>query len=93
MQTTVQFIGITPQELQTQINDGVKKQLDDFLKHFKPKEPNEYMTRLEVAKLLSVDISTVHNYCKRKILSPKGIGGRVYFLRSDVEASIKPLHV
>ncbi|MDP1995536.1 MAG: helix-turn-helix domain-containing protein, partial [Ignavibacteria bacterium] len=62
-------------------------------KNFKPKLPNEYLTRQEVAQMLSVDISTVHNYCKRKILNPLGIGGRVYFIRSEVEASLKPLNV
>ena len=89
----VQFIQTTPQELQQQINEGVKIQLQDFLKHFTPTQPKEYLTRSDVAKMLSVDISTVHNYCKRKILNPFGIGGRVYFLRSEVEASLKPLNV
>jgi predicted DNA-binding transcriptional regulator AlpA len=90
---TIQFISTTPQELQKQINEGVKNQLNDFLKHFAPKQPNDYLTRTEVSKLLSVDLSTVHNYCKRKVLNPLGVGGRVYFLRSEVEAVFKPLNV
>ena len=89
----IQFIQTTPQQFQREINEGVKIILDDFLKNFKPKLPNEYMTRQEVAKMLSCDISTVHNYCKRKILNPLGISGRVYFLRSEVEGSLKPLNV
>lgn len=89
----IQFIQTTPQQFQREINEGVKIILEDFLKNFKPKLPNEYMTRQEVAKMLSCDISTVHNYCKRKILNPLGISGRVYFLRSEVEASLKPLNV
>jgi hypothetical protein len=89
----IQFVATSPQELKKEIIVDVKVILDDFLKNFKPKLPNEYLTRAEVSKMLSVDISTVHNYCKRNILQPKGIGGRVYFLRSEVEASIKPLNV
>lgn len=89
----IQFIQTTPQQFQREINEGVKIILEDFLKNFKPKLPNEYMTRQEVAKMLSCDISTVHNYCKRKILNPLGISGRVYFLRSEVEGSLKPLNV
>ena len=89
----IQFVATSPQELKKEIIVDVKVILDDFLKNFKPKLPNEYLTRTEVSKMLSVDISTVHNYCKRNILQPKGIGGRVYFLRSEVEASIKPLNV
>ena len=89
----IQFLQTTPEQLQSEINAGVKIILEDFLKNFKPKLPNEYLTRNEVATMLSVDISTVHNYCKRNILKPRQIGGRVYFLRSEVEASIKPFNV
>ncbi len=89
---TVQFIQTTPQELQNQINEGIKTQLEDFLKHFKPKQPNEYLTRQEVATLFNVDLSTIHNWCKSKKLNPLGIGSRVYFLRSEVEASLIPLN-
>lgn len=90
---TIQFVGTTPQELQQQINEGIKTQLTDFLKHFAPTQPKEYLTRLEVAKMFSVDISTVHNWCKSKRLNPLSIGARVYFLRSEVEASLQPLNV
>lgn len=90
---TVQFIQTTPQELQNQINEGVKIQLQDFLKHFKHETPKEYLTRSDVSKMFSVDISTVHNWCKSKRLNPLGIGSRVYFLRSEIEASLKPLNV
>jgi len=88
----VQFIQTTPDELQQQINEGVKAQLEAFLKEFKPKQPNEYLTRKEVAKLFKVDISTIHNWCKSKKLKPLGIGSRVYFLRSDIEKSLQPLN-
>jgi hypothetical protein len=43
--------------------------------------------------MFGVDISTVHNWCKSKRLNPLGIGSRVYFLRSAVKASLKPLNV
>jgi hypothetical protein len=90
---TVQFIQTTPQELQNQINEGVKVQLENFLQHFKPKQPNEYLTRRNIADMFNVDISTVHNWCKSKRLKPLGIGSRVYFLRSEVEASLQPLNI
>lgn len=91
--STIQFIQTTPQELQSQINEGVKSQLQDFLKHFQPKQPNEYLTRADVAKMFNVDLSTVHNWCKSGKLKPLGLGARVYFLRSDIEQSLQPLNV
>ena len=89
----VQFIQTTPQELQQQINEGIKIQLQEFLKHFAPIQLKEYLTRSDVAKMFSVDISTVSNWQKSGKLKPLGISGRVYFLRSEVEASLKPLNV
>lgn len=93
MSATIQFIQYSPEQLQTEISAGVKNQLVDFLKHFTPKQPNEYLTRQEVAQMFNVDISTINNWCKSKRLNPLGLGSRVYFLRSEVEASLIPLNV
>ena len=89
----IQFVATTPQDLKNEITADVKVILDKFLEHYKPVQPKEYLTRLEVAKMFSVDISTVHNWCKSKRLNPLSIGARVYFLRSEVEASLQPLNV
>jgi hypothetical protein len=88
----LQFIGIEPEQLQNAIIEGVKLQLDDFKKNFEPKTPTEYLTRQETADLLKVDLSTIHNYTKRKILQSWGIQGRVYFKRSEIEKSIVKLN-
>lgn len=90
---TIQFISTTPEQLQSQINEGVKIQLQEFLKLYQPKQPNDYLTRSDVAKMFSVDISTVHNWSKSKRLNPLSIGSRIYFLRTEVENSLKPLNV
>ncbi|RMA56643.1 helix-turn-helix domain-containing protein [Ulvibacter antarcticus] len=87
----VQFISITPEQLQTAIIEGVKTQLDDLKKNFQPKEPKEYLERAEVAKMLNVDLSTVHNWTVKGILISYGIGRRVYYLRTDVENAIVEL--
>ena len=89
----IQFIQTNPEELSALISSEIKIQLDEFLKHFKPEPVKEYLTRADVAKMFNVDISTVHNWCKSKRLNPLGIGSRVYFLRSEVEASLQSLNV
>lgn len=88
----IQFIQITPQQLQNAIIAGVKNQLDELKKSFQPKEPTEYLTRNEVAQLLKVDLSTVHNWCKSGKLQPYGLGSRVYFKRSEIEECIIKLN-
>ena len=89
---TVQLIGITPEQLQEEIIKGVKVQLDELKKDFQPKEATIWLTRDEVSKLLKIDLSTVHNWSKRGKLIPYGLGNRVYYKRSEVEAAIKPLN-
>lgn len=88
----IQFIQISPEELQTAIINGVKTQLEDLKNHFQPKEPNEYLTRQEVASLLKIDLSSVHNWTKKKILQSYQIAGRVYYKRKEVENAIVKLN-
>jgi len=90
--SAIQFISVTPEQLQQEITKGIKSYLDDFLKNFKPQEPNDYLSRTEVAKMLSVDISTISNWQKNGKLKPYAIGGRILFKRADIEASLIPLN-
>lgn len=92
MSANIQFIQYTPEQLQSEISNGVKIQLEEFLKHFKPIQPAEYLTRQQVARMFDVDLSTVHNWCKSGKLKPLGLGSRVYFLRTDIEACLLPLN-
>ncbi len=93
MQEQVQFISVTPEQLQNAIITGVKIQLEKLKKDFQPKEPAEFMTRNEVRDLLQCNLSTVHNLTKRGKLKAYGIGARVYYKRLEVEQAIKPLNV
>jgi len=86
-----QFVLVTPEQLQNAINEGVKTQLQDLKQHFQPKEPNEYLTRVEVAEMLSVDLSTIHNWKSKGVLKAHQIGGRVYYKRTEVENAIVEL--
>jgi hypothetical protein len=89
----IQFVATTPQQLQKEIANEVKAHLDEFLKNFIPQPQKEYLTRQDVAKMFSVDISTISNWQRTKKLNPLAISGRIYFLRSEVEASLTPLNV
>jgi hypothetical protein len=88
----IQFLATSPEQLKKEITADVKVILDEFLKHFKPVQPNEYLTRQAVARMFDVDISTINNWSKSGKLKPLGLGSRVYFLRSDIEDSLAPLN-
>lgn len=89
---TVQFISVTPDQLQNAIIEGVKSQLQDLKKHFEPKTPTEYLTRKEVASLLKIDLSSVHNWSKKGTLISYQIGGRVYYKRNEIDNAIVKLN-
>jgi len=84
----IQFIGITPEQLQDAIIEGVKTQLQDLKENFEPKTPVEFLTRKETAKLLNINLSTLHQWVKSKKLKAYGMGNRVYFKRSEIESSV-----
>jgi len=87
----VQFIQTSPEQLQESFAAILKSEIDTLKKEFQPKQPTEYLTRSEVAKLLQIDLSTLHHWTKRGKLLSYGIGNRVYYKRQDVEAAIQPL--
>jgi len=87
--STIQFIQVTPEQLQDAILKGVKIQLEELKKFYQPKEPTRYVTRQYVAdEMLHCNISTVHNLTSRGILKKYGIGGKVLYVRSQVENAI-----
>tara|TARA_R100001369_G_scaffold10176_1_gene23157 strand:+ start:4963 stop:5250 length:288 start_codon:yes stop_codon:yes gene_type:complete len=88
MEESIQFVQVTPQQLQQAILNGIQAQLDKLIEHFQPKEPTEYLTRHEVSKLLKVDISTVHNWTKSGKLISHNLMGRVYYKPSEIEAAM-----
>jgi len=66
-------------------------QLAELKQKFEPKTPPEYLTRNEVADLLKVDLSTLWNWQQKGKLMPYGIGNRVLYKRTDIEAVLTPL--
>lgn len=92
MSGTIQFINTTPDQLLLEVEKRIDNKLDLLKKSFQPKEPTELMTRHEVASLLKVDISSIHNYTKKGLLTSYGLSGRVYYKRKEVESAIIQLN-
>lgn len=89
---SVQFIQTTPAQLKFEILEGVDKKLEDFKKHLSgTSKPLKYYTRKGLAELFQVDLSTIHNWAKKGIISPYQIGGRIVFKREDIEKSLVKL--
>lgn len=85
------IIQTSSRDLEDAIAKRFQEEIEKLKKHFQPKEPDELMTRREVAELLKCDISTIHNWTVKGKLLPYGICNRVYFKRSQVLQSLIPL--
>ena len=72
--------------------DHIKRELVNLKKNLQPKEPTEFLTRQEVSSLLKINISSVHNWTKKKILQSYQCSGKVYYKRSEVENAIVKLN-
>ena len=84
----IQFIATTPEQLRQDIKEDVKSQLDDLKSNFQPRQPEELLTRKEVAELFKINLSTLHHWTKKSKLKAYGISGRIYYKRSEIESSL-----
>lgn len=80
--------GVTPQQLTETILKGVETQINDLKKSFLPKEPDDFLTRMEVAKLLKISLTTVHDWMNTNILKAYKVGNRTYFSRKEIESTL-----
>ena len=83
-----QLYEVTPQQLGDLISESVKIQLENLKRELQVKESNVYLTRNEVATMLKIDLSTVHNWTKKGKLKSLGLGGRVYYRLKDIEEAL-----
>ena len=91
MQEIIQFIQLSPEELENRICNRFKSEIDKLKSGFQLKQPTEYFTRTQVKERFDVDMSTIHNWTKSGKLRAYGIGNRIYYKRSEVEQALIPL--
>lgn len=87
--STIQFIGINPTDLITELKNSLIPELTAQLSaKFQPIQPTEYLTRSEVCKLLKINLSTLYRWTKECKIPSYGIASRVYFKRNEIEQII-----
>ena len=86
----IHLFEITPEELVAKVIFELKQSQELATPKFY-KAPEEYLTVKNVAKLLQVSISTVNNWKRDGVLRAHQIGGRIYFLRSEIDSAFVEL--
>ena len=87
--TSLILQNVTRQDL-IEILEGVISEKIQELKP-KPKEETEYLTRKEVKELLRISYPTLHELVNSGKLKAYRIGGRVLFIKSEVESSLETI--
>jgi hypothetical protein len=83
---------ISSEEFFNKLNE-LKKELSEKIPYLQQVEPDkeELMTPQEVAIFFKRHKDTIDNWTKKGYLIKYGIGGAVYYKRSQVESAILPL--
>lgn len=79
---------LTPEDLIEKISEIIKNEITELKKEYQPKEPEELLTRKEIAAMLKVNLSTIHNHTKNGKLKAYGLGNREYYKRSEIEKKL-----
>lgn len=83
---TINFVGVTPQALISEIVGKVKSELlSELVKTFKENEPNRYFTAQEICDRFSITKPTIHEWRKRSIIKSYRLGSRVYYRLDEIE--------
>ena len=70
---TIQITQFTPNELKSLLMEGVQQVVNQIREEFQPKTPTEYLTRKQVAKMLDINLTTLNNWTKKRILTSYAI--------------------
>jgi hypothetical protein len=84
----IQVFDVTPDELKENILKDLRVELKTMTQNFKPAEPEEYLTRKEVSKILKVSLVTLHDWNKKKILNPYRLGNLIRYKSSEIEDAL-----
>lgn len=83
-----QLHNTTPAQLTELILQGVQHQFNKLKKELEPTNKETYLTRLQAAKMLSISLTTLNDWGKKKILTPMKLGNRTYFKLSEIESKL-----
>ena len=85
------FTGINPNELLEQIGQLIEKKLEKALSHSPKPNKAKFLTRKEVAQLLNVTVTTLHEWTKLGWIQSYKVGRRVLYKEVEVISSIDRL--
>lgn len=84
--------GIGADEFKAMLSDVVRSEIEAINPQGSSSEQEVFLTREEVSNLLKINLSTVTQWSKSGVLKQYALGGRVYYLRSEIKKSLIPIN-
>tara|TARA_R110000796_G_scaffold41772_4_gene103472 strand:+ start:54688 stop:54963 length:276 start_codon:yes stop_codon:yes gene_type:complete len=84
----LQLVTIPTTQLFELINQSLKEQIKKLKQDLSEKLNETLLTRPETAQLLKISTSTLSKWTSDGTLTSHGIGGRVYYKRSEIDKAL-----
>ena len=91
MVNSILLENLDAESLKELIQDGIKRELQDFKKGISTHDPNELLTRTETCKYLQIDSSTLWHWTNKGRVIAYGIGNRRYYKKAELLKCLTPL--
>jgi predicted DNA-binding transcriptional regulator AlpA len=88
----IKLVSITLDEQYLQLSKYFDNRFEKLEKLYQNKKDNKYLTRREVAEMLSIGLTSVHNMTKKGVLQKYKISGKILYIKSEVELEIVKLN-
>lgn len=80
------------EQFQNLITDTVNEALKKNSKQFGQRPSKGFVTRREACHKLNIHETTLSRWTREGRINSKGIGGRVYYLISDIQSALQTLN-
>lgn len=83
---SVNLLGLSIDDFQKIIKEAVASEMQRLEKDKlqSKKEDKEFLTRKEAKAFLDVSATTLWSYGKKKLITPRNLGGRVYYSKNEL---------
>ncbi len=85
--TVLQIENLEATDLVNRLN-SLENTLQDFVQNYQ--QPDEFLTRAEIAKMLKITLVTVSDWTKKGTIQAYKIGGRVLYKKHEILNTITP---
>jgi hypothetical protein len=91
MDTNIQFIQTSPEQLAKLISEDIREQLEEFTKDISLPNKDVLMTRSQVCEFLQINSSTLCHWTNKGKVIAYGIANRRYYKKAELLECLKPL--